>query len=228
MDVELTTDALAVRNEASSWPERAQALAVTNSVTYTMAGELLLGIKDLRKRIVETFGPHCKRAFEAHRALVAEQKQAEAPLMDAERIIKDRLVTYDQAQERIRREEQARLEAIARQHAEERQLAEALAAEAAGDNAEADAIINETPAPIVVQVEKTTPVVAGVSFRETWAAEVTDLAALVRFVAGSPSHANLLLANTTALNGLARSLKSAMAIPGVRSVATRDVAAGRR
>lgn len=220
-----TTD---VTTEALSWPDRARALTVTTAATYTMAGELLLGIKDLRGRIVATFGPHTKRAFEAHRALVAEQRAAEAPLMEAERLVKDQLRAYDDAQERVRRETQRQLEAVARQQAEERQLAEALAAEAAGETAEAEAIINEAPAPVVVQVAKATPTVAGISYRETWAAEVTDLAALVVFVADSPAHANLLLANGPALNGLARSLKGAMHIPGVKAVCTRDVAAGRR
>lgn len=222
------TEAQTVTSEALTWPEKATALTVTDAPTYTMAGELLLGIKDLRKRIVETFSPHVKRAFEAHRALVAEQKQAEAPLMDAERIIKDRLRAYDDEQERIRREEARRLELLAKQQDEERRLAEAVQAAEMGDTITADAIMAEAPAPIVVQVEKATPKVAGISYRETWAAEVTDLVALARHVAQHPEHINLITANTTALNGLARSLKAAMAIPGVRAVATRDVAAGRR
>ena len=227
-DQALSTETQTVITEALTWPERAQALAIVSPESYTFGADLLLGIKDLRKRIADTFGPHVKRAFDAHRALVAEQRTAEAPLMDAERIIKDRLRAYDDEQERIRREEARRLEAIARQQEAERQLAAALAAEAAGDTTEADAIINEAPAPVVVQVEKATPKVAGISYRETWAAEVTDLAALVRHVAAHPEHANLLTANQTALNALARGLKAAMSIPGVRAVATRDVAAGRR
>ena len=113
-------DADGVITEALTWPERATTLTVTDNATYTLAGELLLGIKDLRKRIVETFGPHVKRAFEAHRALVAEQRTAETPLAEAERIIKDRLRNYDDEQERIRRAEARRLEELVRKQEEDR------------------------------------------------------------------------------------------------------------
>ena len=68
----------------------------------------------------------------------------------------------------------------------------------------------------------------GIAYRETWSAQITDLHALVKFVAAHPSHLGLLTANTAALNAQARSLKGQMRIPGVQAVATRDVAAGRR
>jgi len=212
--------------EALTWPDRANALAIRSAETYGAAAELLKAIKALRQKIADTFGPHVKRAFDAHRALVAEQRSAEEPLTLAERTIKDKLGAYDQAQERIRRDEQARLEALARQQAEERQLADALAAEAAGDTVEAEAIINEAPAPVVVQVEKAVPKVAGISYRTTYSARVTDKHALIAFVAANPQFENLIDPNMPALNGQARSLKMAMQIPGVVVDEKRDIAAG--
>jgi hypothetical protein len=101
--LEIPIDAGAVTSEALSWPDRARATVITDSTTYTDACELLKGIKALRVRIGETFDPHIGRAFQAHRALCKEKQDAEAPLTEAERILKAALVAYDDAQERIRR-----------------------------------------------------------------------------------------------------------------------------
>ena len=221
--------------EALTWPEKAGGLAVTDSPTYTIAGEFLKGIKALRARIAETFDPHIARAFQAHRALVKEKADAEAPLQVAERAIKDKLVTYDQAQEQIRLAEQRRLQEAARKAEETRRLAEAAAMEAEalanGDTAlqaEAEALIAapvETPAIII---EKSTPKVAGISYRVTYAAEVVSLPALIGYVATHPDQINLLLANTVALNQMARAMKMALHIPGVKVIEKRDIAAGSR
>lgn len=221
--------------EALTWPEKAAGLAVFDSPTYTIAGEFLKGIKALRARIAETFDPHIARAFQAHRALVKEKADAEAPLQVAERAIKDKLVTYDQAQEQIRLAEQRRLQEAARKAEETRRLAEAAAMEAEalanGDTAlqaEAEALIAapvETPAIII---EKSTPKVAGISYRVTYAAEVVSLPALIGYVATHPDQINLLLANTVALNQMARAMKMALHIPGVKVIEKRDIAAGSR
>jgi hypothetical protein len=79
-----------------------------------------------------------------------------------------------------------------------------------------------------VAVAPAVPKVGGISYRDTYSAKVTDLIALVKFVAANPTHVGLLKANEVALNAQARSLKAQMRIPGVEVVKTRDVAAGRR
>lgn len=227
----------AVTVEALTWPERAKATVVIDAGSYQAAGELLKGIKQLRQKIAETFDPHVRRAFESHRALCEEKRQAEAPLTEAERVIKNALVAYDTEQERVRREEQRRLEEVARQEQEREALERAAALErdgnAFGDEAmvtEARQIVEEqlqAPPPPVAAVAKATPKVSGIVHRSTWSARVTDVMALIRFVAANPSHAGLLQVNQAALNAQARSLKGAMRLPGVQSVETRDVAAGR-
>lgn len=226
-----------VTQEALTWPERARATAVVDVATYQAASELLKGIKQLRQKIAETFDPHVKRAFDAHRALCEEKRQAEAPLTEAERVIKNALIAYDNEQERLRRAEQQRLEREAREQQEREAIERAAALEREGKDygddsmvAEARQIIEEqlvAPPPPVASVAKTTPHVAGIVHRSTWNAQVTDLMALVRFVAANPSHVGLLSANLPALNAQARSLKGAMRLPGVQAVETRDVAARR-
>jgi hypothetical protein len=221
--------------EALTWPDKAASLAVNDAPTYTIAGEFLKGIKALRARIADTFDPHITRAFQAHKALVKEKADAEAPLQVAERAIKDKLVAFDKEQERLRLAEQRRLEEAARQAEETRRLAEASAMEAEalanGDmalQAEAEALIAapvETP---VVFIEKATPKVAGLAYRLTYSAEVVNLAALVGYVAAHPESANLLLPNTVALNQMARAMKTALRLPGVKVIEKRDIAAGSR
>ncbi|MCX6553147.1 MAG: hypothetical protein NTY02_19460 [Acidobacteria bacterium] len=219
--------------EALTWPARAEALVVQSADHYNAAAELLKSIKALRQKIADTFGPHVKRAFDAHRALVAEQKAAEAPLVTAETTIKAKLVAYDTEQEQIRREEARRLQELARQDEERRRLAEAAAmerqAQATGDTslqAEAEALIAEPVEAPVITVQKATPVVGGISYRTTYSARVTDKLALIAYVAAHPAFAALLDPNMPALNAQARSLKLALQIPGIVVDAKRDIAAG--
>ena len=221
--------------EALTWPDKAASLVVSDGHSYTLAGELLKAIKALRSRIAETFDPHCKRAFDAHRALVKEKADAEAPLQTAERTIKDKLVTYDTEQERLRQVEQRRLQEAARQLEEARRLEEAAAMEreatATGDVAlqmEAEALISAPVEAPVVSVAKSTPKVNGISYRLSYKAEVTNLLALVQYVAAHPEHIGLVQANTTALGQMARAMKLALRIPGVQVIETKDVAAGVR
>src|SRR5690348_17585474 len=56
------------------------------------------------------FRSHVKRAYEAHRALVREKADAEAPLTQAERVIKDALRAYDDEQARLAEEAQRQAE----------------------------------------------------------------------------------------------------------------------
>jgi len=170
-----------VKSEALAWPDRARATLVTDGVTYTAAAELLKGIKALRQKIGETFGPHIKRAFDAHRALCKEKQDAEAPLSEAETILKRALVAYDDAQERIRRAEEQRLREEARRQEEQRRLEEAAALELQAAETDDELLRAEAEemfaAPIqtpTVVVAKSTPKVSGVSFREVWKFRIVD------------------------------------------------------
>lgn len=233
--VDLVVDGSQVTEQALAFPDQARAIQISDADTYGRACEFLKGIKSFREQIADTFDPHIRRAHEAHKALLKEKQDAEAPLAQAERIVKDALVAYDREQERIRREEARRLEEAARLQEQERRLMEAIELEEAGNKAgdegmkaDASALLDQPIIVPTVAVAPATPKVAGVAFRETWSAKVTDLAALVKYVATHPQFAGLLSANLPALNAQARSLKGQLQIPGVEAVCTRDVAAGRR
>lgn len=234
---DMDRDGEAVRQEALTWPDRARALRITDATSYERAAELLQDIKGLRGKIADTFDPHVTRAHQAHKALLKEKADAEAPLTDAERVIKSALVTYDTEQARIRREQERRIAEDLRRQEEQRRIEEAAAMEqeavATGDVAlqeEAEALMATPVQASAVVLPTTTPKVQGIVFRETWAAQVHDLGALVAYVAAHPELRHLVMTtpNMVALNQMARSLKSTLRIPGVQAVATRDVAAGRR
>jgi colicin import membrane protein len=214
--------------KALTWPERARALKVESDEDFHEAGNLLVGIKGLRKEIEDHHRPVIAAAFAAHKAATAAKKKLDDPLDEAERTIKRSMSAYHDAQERRRREEQARLEAEARRQEEERRLAEAQALEAEGRHGEAKAVIEEPIIAPVAPAPPPVPKVAGVSMRETWSAEVTDLAALVRAVADGKAPAGLVQANQSALDQLARALKATMAVPGVTVRRQTGVAAGSR
>lgn len=216
-----------VVTEALAWPDQARALTIHDVDTYAQGCALLLGIKDLRKKIAETFDPHVRRAHEAHKALVKEKADAEAPLTEAERILKGALTTYDQEQERIRRDEQRKKDEEARQEAERLALEQAAALEleghATGDEAmvaEAHAIIAAPIAPVpMAPVQKATPKVSGISMRKTWGFRIVNPALV-------PNQYRVI--DEAKIRGVVRSLGQAANIPGVEVYEETTVAAGRR
>ncbi|HMN09341.1 MAG TPA: hypothetical protein PKC83_11195 [Gemmatimonadaceae bacterium] len=222
-----------VQREALTWPERARAMVIDTPESYVAAADMLKGIKALRAKITDTFGPLKAKAHAAWKAICDEQTRADAPLTEAETTIKRAMVAWDTEQARIAAEAARHAAEQARLDEERRRLEEAAALEreavATGDAsllAEAEAIISEPVVAPVVIVQKATPKVESISYREQWRAEVVDLAALIRAAADNPQLVPLLLPNTTAVNGMARSLKGAMRVPGVRVYSERTVAAG--
>ncbi len=217
----------AVADEALGWPDRAKAVVIIGAETYQTACGLLLGIKDLRKKIADTFDPHVSRAFEAHRALVKEKRDAEAPLTQAEQILKQAIGAYDREQERLRQEEQRRIDEAAKKQAEDEAIERAAALELEGNEfgdaamvEEARAIIDAPiqPAPLAPAV-KMTPKVQGVTLRKTFAFRIVNPALV-------PAQYRVI--DESKIRGVVRSLGLNASIPGVQVFEETSVAAGRR
>jgi hypothetical protein len=216
-----------IEQMAMSIPAHAKALKIIDAASYQRGGELIVAIKGLRKQIDECFDPIVKKAHEAHKEAVAQKKKVEAPLVEAEGLLKPALAAWDTKQEELRRAEQRRLEEEARKRAEDEQLAYAAQAERCGDKEAAQAIL-DAPVEVAPVIMTTAPKLAGVSYRETWSAQVTDMMALVKAVAAGQQPLSLLVVNIPGLNGMARALKGALNIPGVKAVCEKTVAAGSR
>jgi hypothetical protein len=131
-------------------------------------------------------------------------------------------------------------EESARKAAEEaRKEAEALAAAAAEAEAKGDilgaqeaaqeaiaaaqaaeSITHMAPVPVAAPAK-----LAGVSTREDWKAEVTDLLALVKAVAAGEASIELLEANQKVINQRAKALKAEFKVPGIRAYVVETVSA---
>ncbi len=215
-----------IESKALALPDKARQLRIVDTATFQSAGVMLVDIKALRGELDATFDPTIKAAHNAHKTAVAAKKKVEAPLAEAETIIKSQMGEYQTEQERIRKEQQDRIDAELRRMEEEKRLNTAVALDNIGAKDAAEKVLNE---PIVIRTPKVAPVpkVEGVSFRETWHAEVIDLPALVRYCATeSPALLALYLqANMAPLNQAARTMKGQMNIPGVKAVCDKSVSA---
>lgn len=163
--------------------------------------------------------------------LYSETKQSidaiKKPILEAEKldlgaikVAKDRLgvivQAYNKEQGRIHQEAARKAQEEARREAEERRLAEAIAAEQAGEKEEAEQILNEKPmmmAPAIVQ--KANVKLSGEVEKQTFSAVVTDLAALVRAVADGKVPLQAIKADEPWINTQARSFRLGLNYPGV-------------
>ena len=209
-----------LEERALTWPEQARAVAViSDQSTYSKVGEMLSAIKGLRSEIDETFNEPIKKAFEAHRAMIDSKRRVEAPLVEAERVLKGAVGTFEADQRLLRREEEERQRKLMEQQEQQLQFDNALAAENLGSSPEVVNAVLGTPVPVApVVVGRMFERPAGVSTAEMYKAEVTDLLALCRAVADGRVSREFILPNMTALNGTARALKSTMSVPGVKVV----------
>jgi hypothetical protein len=195
----------------------ALAITVSDEPSLLHAVDFAKRIKAKAKEVADYWKPLKDSAYKVHRALTAREAELLAPLAEAESHLKRGISAYQAEQERIRREEQRRLEEESRRKAEEERESLLLQIEDAGATAEEVAAVANMPlavAPVMVAAPVAKP--AGLSVRETWKAAVIDKAALVRYVAANPNMLHLLAVDQPALNALAKAMKSAGSIPGVK------------
>lgn len=197
-------------------PDRAKALKIQTNEQFVEAGELLKTIKGLRAEIDETFNPIISKAHEAHREALAQKRKVEAPLAEAEAILKPRISGYLEEQERLRREEELRRQKEEQDKAEAQQVADAILLHDIGETALANQVIDEKPYVAPVVLPRSVPKVAGITSTKRYSAEVIDLKALVMAVATGKAPIQCLQADQVFLNRQAVAMKDALSYPGVR------------
>lgn len=226
-------DEAELRAEYAPLVLRAESMTIATKDDHEAAQLYLVDLKRAEKAVGEKLDPIVKQANATHKMLTALRSAALAPIESARGIISRKVSDYERDQARIAAEAQRKAEAEARAREEARRQAEqeaalaaAAEAEAAGDNDLACELLDEAEAieddPVfvpVVAVPVQTARVNGVSTQTRWSASVTDKAALVAYVAAHPEWLHLLDVAMPALNGLARSQRDALRIPGVRAVA---------
>ncbi len=165
----------------------------------------------IQKRVASDMLTYTREQEQIRRA--AQLKANEAARIERERLMREAAATAAKAQAKA---EELRIEAQAEADAQRRADLERRAAETVA-KAEAKAEEKQALADMVVApvVETTVPVAPGISTREDWKAEVTDLGALITAVAhgGAPMH--ILAPVPAELNKLARAYRDTQSIPGV-------------
>ena len=218
-----------LETRALTLADQARRLKIADQQSYALAAERLLGVADLRREIVAHHAPLKKAAHEAWQQVVAAEKRLLDPVTAAERIYKAGIAAYEAEQRRLDAAARAKAEAEARDLAEEQRERELEQAEAEGaDVEEITAMIN---APLVVAPPQAQPAfqhAKGVTVAANWKGEVVSLEVLVKAIAAGKANINLVMANETAINQLARATRGTLAVPGIRFFSQSTVRAARR
>jgi len=221
----LAPDVRAVVNQARALYLRAERFVITTPQEYLDAAEELKSIKAFQKEIAAQKKLILDPQIEAEKATRNLFRAPEDNAAHAETAIKQAIINYDALQEHLRRDAQRVADETARK---ERERIETQARRAAdsGKVEKAEALTERAAAIVPAVLQRDTPKVAGISQRETWSAEVHDLAALVTAVAQGRAPLVILEPNMKFLHGQARSLKNELNYPGVRAKSERGIAAG--
>ncbi len=228
MDAEIITtaepaEAKTAIQKMEAW---ATGLTIATAEQRNYAVEAVKGAAKWRKTITAWFADSKAKAHAAWKAIVAQEKGLTDRIDAAERKAKAVIIAWDAEQERIRREEQARLQREADERA--RREAERLRKEAErlktpelkAERLEmAEAVV---PVPVAVaQPEK----VDGEVKSTVWRAELQDMAALVKAAADGNKLAMAFLEfNQTAANKCAVANHDAVPVPGIRFYSRQQMA----
>jgi len=207
--------------EVNPMIQGANELVVRTPDQSLAAQELLKAIKGRVKKVEVFFAEMKETAHKHWKSICAKESMFLDPLDEAERIIKRKVVTFQQEIERKQREEAAKIEA--KRQEEERvrkeelqRQAEAAAAKGKAEKAEAlRAKAEEYVAPPVF-VPPVQAQASGTAFKKVWAAEVTDLPTLLKSIAEGRVPLGLVAINESALQAYARGVKGTMVVPGLK------------
>lgn len=184
----------------------AKSFVISSNEDYIEAGRRRDGLKAIESFVYELVDAPTKAAHALWKSLVAKRDRFLGPIEDARKAYKTSMFKWEDAQEQVRKAEEARLAAEAKKKAEQEQLNRAAAMEAAGQDEEAQAIINEPVAAPVVVLEKSTPKVQGHTRRMVNKYRVVNEALVPR---------QYLKLDDSKIGGVVRSLGLAANIPGI-------------
>ena len=200
--------------------KQATSIVISTQDHYEKANEFLRAVKGLQKEIHSTFDPIVEAAHRTHKEATSKRKEHLDPVIGAEGIVKDKMIAYSDEQERLRQEEQRKIDAKARIEEEKKrkELEERAKKWAAkGNEVKAEALQEqaeeiEVVAPVIApKVEK----VAGVIYSKTYSVDTADINQVPR---------EYLLINFPALNKRAQASKGMAKVTGVTFKCTKKLA----
>lgn len=195
-----------IEHESTDLVTKAQEMAVKTPEHYQGAAEFLKSIKTMMIRVDKEFDENIQKAHATWKGLLGQKAKYSAPLKDAELLIKRKMGDYNNEQERIAREKQAKIEEQARKE-REALLKKAQEAEAKGKSEKAEELRQQAATAPVPVVEKAVPKVAGVKTIDDWKVEVTDPALVPK---------EYWIIDTAKMEKVVKATKGALQIPGTR------------
>jgi hypothetical protein len=198
--------------EADELVSTIESVKVTNLIEYQEAAAFRKQVRDLGKKL-EAARLELTRPLDDHKKAIMDRfRVPQNRLADADEKLKQGILAYDRELERIRREEEVKLRAIAeREAAEARKRLEEEAVKViteTGDITEAESIVEASIAivPEVVELKAPDMKWTGVSHRALYRYRVTDINAVPR---------EYLVINEQKLAQLARDSKGSATVPGI-------------
>lgn len=186
---------------------RAKSIAINSREEYAAADQFCASLKELEKKVDEAYDEHISSAFKAHRSLVAKKNSFEQPILEARKIIKAKLVSWQDYEEEQRKKEEIKQQAEASKRANDEAIAYAQQAHSIGDAEEAERIINAPVEVPVIVVPKSAPKTT-TTLQTRWDFRITDPASVPR---------EYLMVDTVKVGQIVRALKNETRIPGVEA-----------
>ena len=205
-----------------------ESFEVHDAATYEIAADELGSIKRKATALDEQRKGITKPLDDAKKAVMDLFRAPLDALTKAEGILKGKMLTYSQEQQRIAREAQLQAERAA-QAERDRLAAEAAALAAEGRAGEA--MVKEQVAAMVVASPAAVveaPKIAGLSTRTSVEFEVADMVALVQHIAQRPELVGLLAVDSVKLRAYVRGLGMSCNLPGVRVFEKATLSASRK
>ena len=209
-----------LETEGLSLIQSARAFQVRDAETYQEAGVVVQNVTRFLRAWEAFFKPILESQKIALETSRSQRDKIAVPATEVKRALGGRMEVWDRA-------ERDRIEAEQKQFAEhaqeEARLGALVAADAQGDEATVSAIAANEQTPVAVFLPPAPEMlkVEGISYRDIWSGEVTDLMQLVQAVAQGRAPLKTVKADQVVINGLAGSLKEALNLPGVRAVSRR-------
>ncbi len=201
--------------EAQLILDHAKAIVIRDQVGYEEAAIALKQLKARMSTLEDERTKITKPMDAAKKAVMDLFRRPQDFLIEAERIMKNAMITYSNEQERIRKAEQARQDEIARKE-RERIETQASKAEAAGKTEKAEALQEKAQMIAAPVVESTVEKTSGISYRTVYEFEIVDVEQIPR---------EWMVPDLKAIGGAVRSTQGKINIPGVKAIARKTIAA---
>ena len=214
MDVNATEEkALEMKSKGQVLINEASMITVSSKEEFDTARDFVEVVMAEKKVRTEYFKPlldkakELKAVAEANRKGIANKEaEAIAPLDEAIKNVRPKMLAYQEEEDRKARERQDAIDKAAREIADKQKLDDAVAAEAEGDTERAEQILDQPTQVAPVQAKREDLNLGRTGARKVWSARIVDKTKIPMAY---------LLPDMVTLNALARAQKENMVIPGV-------------